>query len=118
MIGAPSWVAPPALFADTWYNSAMLSSSLDVEVVTWERLQESTQSSATNKSLHSLKTSGAPEDKEMWPADLQIIIITMPWYQSGPCSSRMIAPFIPIKLREEMMEHLHASHVGATELLA
>ena len=55
MIGAPSWVAPPALFADTWYNSAMLSSSLDVEVVTWERLQESTQSSATNRSPHCLK---------------------------------------------------------------
>ena len=70
-------------------------------------------------SSHSLKTSGAPKDKEMLPVDLQIIIITvMPWYQSGPCSSCMIAPFIPIKLRVEMMEHLRASHAGASELLA
>ena len=60
------------LTADTWYNSALLSNSADIEVITWERLAEAAQSSPTYKSLHSLITSGAPENKDMWPADLQI----------------------------------------------
>ena len=107
------------LTADTWYNSALLSDSADIEVITWERLAEAAQSSPTYKSLHSLITSGAPEDKEMWPADLQI------YYHHrhalvpvGPVLLLHDRPLIPVNLRQEMMEHLHAGHAGATGMFA
>ena len=55
----------------------------------------------------------------MWPADLQI------YYHHhhalvpvGPMPLLHDRPLIPVNLRQEMMDHLHAGHAGATGMFA
>ena len=105
--------------ADIWYNTAIKSQLSEVEVITWERLAEAAQASPTYRSLNSLISSGAPEDKNLWPDDLKI------YYHHrhalvpvGPVLLLHDRPLIPVALRQEIMDHLHAGHAGATGMFA
>ena len=103
--------------ADVWHNTALLSpsDSQGVEVLTWERLSTAALASPIYRSLHSLISSGAPEDKELWPEDIKI------YYHHrhalvpvGPVILLHDRPLIPVSLREEVLDHLHAAHSGVT----
>ena len=105
--------------ADTWYNTALRSQPDELKVVTWERLSEAASASPTYKSLHSLISSGAPEDKALWPDDLAI------YYHHrhalvpvGPVLLLHDRPLIPVDLRQEVLDHLHAGHAGTTGMHA
>ena len=107
------------LAADTWHNTALVPDSDSVEVITWERLSKAAIASPTYKSLHSLISAGAPEDREMWPEHIRI------YYHHrhalvpvGPVLLLHDRPLIPVSLREEVMNHLHSSHAGVTSMHA
>ena len=106
--------------ADTWFTSALINSSQsDIEVITWEKLAHAASSSPTYKSLHSLITSGAPEDKNLWPEKLQVYY---PHRHAlvpiGPVLMLHDRPLIPVDLRPQILEHLHAGHAGVTGMFA
>ena len=107
------------LTADIWHNTALLPNSEGVEVITWERLTKAALNSPTYKSLHSLISSGAPEDKDLWPEDTRI------YYQHRhalvPVGAVLLLhdrPLIPVSLRQEVLDHLHAAHSGVTSMHA
>ena len=115
VISGQGAAALAGLTADTWHNTALLSQSDGVEVITWERLSKAAQSSPTYKSLHSLISSGAPEDKNLWPEELQIYYHHR--HALVPVGNVLLLhdrPLIPVSLRQEIMQHLHAGHAGAT----
>ena len=60
------------LTADMWHDTGIHSVPDEVEVITWDRLSQAALDSPIYKSLHSLITSGAPEDKELWPEETKI----------------------------------------------
>ena len=105
--------------ADTWYNTALLSQSDEVQVVTWERLVKAAETSPMYKSLHSLISSGAPEDKQLWPEELHVYYhLRHALVPVGPVLLLHDRPLIPVGLRQEILSHLHAGHAGATGMYA
>ena len=122
VLGLISWQGAAALAgltADTWHNTAVFSQSEAVEVITWDKLSKAAQSSPTYKSLHSLISSGAPEDKTLWPEELQIYYHHR--HALVPVGHVLLLhdrPLIPVGLRQEIMEHLHAGHAGTTGMYA
>ena len=90
-----------------------------ITAVTWPMLEEAARKSSSYQTLHSLISSGAPEDKSAWPADL------LPYYQHRnvlmPVGQVLLyhdRPLIPIQLRQQILEHLHAAHQGVTQMYA
>ena len=109
------------LTADVWHNTALLSphDSQDTEVITWEKLSKAALESPTYKSLHSLISSGAPEDRDIWPEELKV------YYHHrhalvpvGPVLLLHDRPLIPVSLRLKVLGHLHAAHSGVTGMHA
>ena len=107
------------LTADIWHNSALNPDSEDIEVITWDKLAKAAQASPVYKSLHSLISSGAPEDRELWPESIKI------YYSHrhalvpvGPVLLLHDRPLIPVSLRQQVLDHLHAGHAGVTSMHA
>ena len=107
------------LVADIWHNTSLVSNPDEVEVITWDKLAKAAQASPTYRSLHSLISSGAPEDRTMWPEDIRI------YYHHrhalvpvGPVLLLHDRPLIPVSLRQQVLDHLHAGHAGVTSMHA
>jgi hypothetical protein len=89
-----------------------------VRVLTWERLRQAMSESSLCQTLMELLSAGAPDGKKQWPEAL---------HSYYPYRHRLIAkddvilcderPLIPVSLRQEVLEHLHAAHHGSTKML-
>ena len=106
------------LTADMWHVTGIHNSD-EVQVITWEKLSEAAHDSPIYKSLHSLISSGAPEDKDLWPDDLKV------YYQHRhaivPVGKVLLLhdrPLIPVSLRQDVLDHLHGAHSGVTSMHA
>jgi hypothetical protein len=83
----------------------------NVEVLTWDRLEEVCKHSQIYRLLHQTVQRGVSDSIQDW--DLQL----KPYFQSRHSLSTLghvvilyDRPVIPSSLRQEVMEHLHASH--------
>ena len=83
----------------------------NVEVLTWDRLEEVCKHSQIYRLLHQTVQRGVSDSIQDW--DLQV----KPYFQSRHGLSTLghvvllyDRPVIPSSLRQEVMEHLHASH--------
>ena len=108
------------LTTDTWHVSAnMETTDDDVSVLTWEKLEAAAKTSPTYSSLHSLISTGAPEDKELWPPNLRIYYPHR--HSLVPVGGVILLhdrPLIPVDLRQQVLNTLHAGHSGVTGMYA
>jgi hypothetical protein len=88
-------------------------------LLTWARLEKAALNCKTYQTLHTLVSSGAPEDKTAWPESL------LPYYQHrhalltvGCIVYVQDRPVIPLALRAEIIDHLHAGHSAVTAMYA
>ena len=108
------------LTADTWDTAAAFThEDSGPEVITWERLEAAAKSSPTYRSLHSIISSGAPDDINLWPEEVKIYYhhrhVLVP---VGPVLLLHDRPLIPVALRQEVLDHLHSGHAGVTGMQA
>ena len=88
-----------------------------VRVVTWDRVREAAVDSPIYKELLAFIKGGLPASVKDWPAtlhpyhpyrhNLQIVDDLV------LCGDR---PLIPVSLRDEVLQHLHAAHSGSTTM--
>ena len=90
-----------------------------IQSITWPRLETAAQKSSAYQLLRNLVTSEDIEDKSSWPPEL------LNFYQHrhllvpvGPVLLYHDRPVIPVDLRLEVMEHLHAGHQGVSQMYA
>ena len=88
-------------------------------LLTWARLEKAALNCKTYQALHSLVSTGAPDDKTAWPDYL------LPYHQHrhalltvGCIVYLRDRPVIPLALRAEIMDHLHAGHSAVTAMYA
>ena len=110
-----------SLSQDVWdtLQCYAVNSEVGSDVLTWDRLLAAAKDSPTYQTLHSLLMSGAPADKSLWPDSVQ------PYYQYRhsliPIDGIVLLhdrPLIPVSLRQEVMDHLHAANAGVTGMYA
>ena len=89
-----------------------------VRVVTWARLKEATLTSQVCSELVRMMADGLSDDLEAWPETLRAYFPHRHHLTTSDgvimCGER---PLIPTSLRQEVLEHLHAAHQGATKML-
>ena len=100
-------------------SSYIIAAQAPVRVITWGRLQEAAANSQLYQELISLIKHGLPEAISDWPGSLH------PYY---PYRHNLLVmeevvlygdrPLIPVSLRPEVMEHLHAAHSGSTTMMS
>ena len=83
----------------------------NVSVITWDRLVEECKQSTTYQLLHKTVSCGVPDSSKDWDNKV------LPYYQTrhglstlGPVVMYYDRPVIPVGLRQEVTEHLHAAH--------
>lgn len=88
-------------------------------VLSYTRLESAAAKCPIYTSLRSFILAGAPEDKSSWPQQL------LPYHQHrhallvvGQVVLLNDRPVIPISLRPEVLEHLHAAHSSVTLMYA
>ena len=90
----------------------------NVRVLTWERLKAATLASPVCVELIKLMHGSLPDNMEDWPDSLKPYF---PHRHHLTISDGVIMcgerPLIPTCLRQEVLEHLHAAHQGATKML-
>ena len=109
-----------SLDEDPWQDvSTMAPIRQQPAVLSLSRLEAAAASCPTYSQLRSLIQSGAPEDKNIWPA------LLLPYYQHrhslvavGQVVLLHDRPVIPVSLREEVLDHLHAAHHCVTTMYA
>ena len=89
----------------------------NVSVITWDRLVEQCKQSSTYQLLHNAVTQGLPDSSKEWDSRL------LPYHRSrhglstlGPVVLHYDRPVIPVALRQEVMDHLHAAHGCANSM--
>ena len=93
------------------------NSSPPVSVVTWTRLESAALQSPLYQSLLSLVISGVPDDSNSWPSSLgDYYVHRHALIAVGPVILYHDRPIIPVSLRQEIIEHLHAGHQGVTQM--
>ena len=89
-----------------------------VRALTWARLKEATVTSHVYAELKRMMADGLPENLEAWPETLRAYFPHRHHLTTSDgvimCGER---PLIPTSLRQEVLEHLHAAHQGATKML-
>ena len=110
------------LSEDVWqtlHHYAINTSVNSTDVLTWDRLVAAAKDSPTYQTLLSLLTSGPPADRSLWPESVQS------YYQYRhaliPIDGVILLhdrPLIPVSLRPEVMDHLHAANAGVTGMYA
>lgn len=88
-------------------------------LLTWARLEKAAINCKSYQTLHSLISSGAPDDRSAWPESL------LQYYQHrhslltvGCIVYLHDRPVIPEQLRAEVLLHLHAGHSAVTAMYA
>ena len=88
-----------------------------VVALTWDRLEAAARDSPVYQKLHSIISNGPPEDKSAWPVDLR------PYFPHRhvlvPVGAVLLyhdRPVIPVLLRQEVLDHLHAGHQAVTQM--
>ena len=110
------------LSEDVWQtlqHYAIHRDASSTDVLTWDRLMAAAQDSPTYQTLLSLLRSGPPADKSLWPENVQSYY---PYRHALiPIDGVILLhdrPLIPVSLRPEVMDHLHAANAGVTGMYA
>ena len=101
------------------YTVASLNSLQNKEAITWSRVEDASVRDQFTAKLVEMITQGLPEDKEDWPEDLRGLF----WCRGnlstlGPVVLYKDRIFIPHTLQSEVLEVLHSSHHGVTQMTA
>jgi hypothetical protein len=88
-----------------------------VSIVTWDRLRAAGQESPLYQDLIAFLRTGVLEDKSAWPENLRP-------YHAYRHNLQVVdevvlyadRPLIPVPLRPQILEHLHAAHSGVTAM--
>ena len=100
-------------------SNYIIAAQAPVRVLTWERLQEAAAHSPLYQELISLIKSGLPEVISDWPGTLHPYF---PYRHNLLVMEDVVLygdrPLIPVSLRPEVMEHLHAAHSGSTTMMS
>ena len=109
-----------SLQSDPWACLATGSiSAISPQVLSWPRLEAAARESPTYNTLHSVISQGAPEDSSLWPESVRAYFqYRHQLTTSGPVILLHDRPVIPVVLRPEVLEHLHASHAGVSHMTA
>ena len=110
-----------SLSEDVWQtlHCFAMNREVNTDVLTWERLVAAANDSPLYQTLYSTLTSGAPSDKNLWPEPIR----QYHQYRDTLLTVDGVVllhdrPLIPVSLRPEVMDHLHAANAGVTGMYA
>ena len=92
---------------------AAITNNIDVEAITWEKLEAACQVSSQYKLLHQTISQGVSNNSQDWDMQLREYFIHRHALSTlGSVVLLYDRPVIPQALRQDILQHLHAGHAG------